>query len=183
MENVAFESQLFNLRKLCIMLLITSFVLLLLGGCIGDRSSKISKTPTTNIKNESINEIKLLDSIQSDDFVKQFGTKLETIPNSIYNYYKLNNNLVIATNKKKEIVRISTPSNDSTFKTSKGISTMSTRDEIIRGYGKKYFERSDELGYKVIGYIDKSNKQTIEFFFTEQAGVLDHINLDLLEVN
>jgi hypothetical protein len=182
MKNTVLEFQ-FSKRNILLFILATSLVVMLLGGCIGDRESMIPKIPSTSLVNESIDEIKLLDSIHSVDFVEKYGKELETIPNSKYNYYNLKNKLVIATNKKGEIVRISTPSKDASFQTSKGISISSTRDEIIKIYGKNQYERSDELGYKVLGYIDNQNKRTIEFFFTEQEGILDHINLDLLEVN
>lgn len=168
-------------RNILFFILATSLIVILFGGC--DRASMIPNTPSTNLENESIDGIKLLDSIHSEDFVKKYGKDFETIPNSKYNYYKLKNKLVIATNKKGEIVRISTPSNDASFQTSKGISISSTREEIIKIYGKNQYERSDDLGYKVLGYVDNQNKRTIEFFFTEEEGILDHINLDLLEVN
>jgi hypothetical protein len=167
-------------------LLITPLLLIiiLLSGCIGDRSSQIPKITSTNLENESINGLKLFDSIQDPEFIKKYGSKHEGIPNAKYNYYKLKDDLVIATNKKREIIRISTPSNDKSFSTSNNISVESTRSQIIEAYGPYYYERSDDLGFKVLGYVDNSLQRTIEFFFTvEPNRVLDHINLDLVEMN
>jgi glucan phosphoethanolaminetransferase (alkaline phosphatase superfamily) len=128
------------------------------------RSSSFIFTKTTNIE-ETISGLQLYDSIDSKEFVKEYGTNLKSLDNTLYDYYSLNDSLVIATNKQKQIIRIL--ANDkaiSTLKTGKGIKFGSQIDEVIKVYGENNYKRMSDIGVPVIGYVDKKRKINIEFF-------------------
>lgn len=83
----------------------------------------------------------------------------------LFDYYKLSDGLVIATNKNRQIIRIIIDGeSDSSIKTSKGINLESSVDDVIKAYGENYYKRKDDSGVPVIGYVDKKSKVTLEFF-------------------
>ena len=128
------------------------------------RSSSFIFTKTTNIE-ENISGLQLYDNIDSKEFVKKYGTNLKKLDNTLYDYYFLNDSLIIATNKQKQIIRILV--NDqaiSTLKTGKGIELGSQVDEVIKVYGENYYNRMSDVGVPVIGYVDKERKINLEFF-------------------
>ena len=130
------------------------------------RSSSFIFTKTTNLNEENISGLKLYESINSKEFVNKYGILSMKIDNALFDYYNLNDGLIIAINRQKQIIRITTDYNreDSTSKTSKDISLRSSVDDIIKAYGKNYYKRMDDVGVPVIGYVDKNRKITLEFF-------------------
>lgn len=48
------------------------------------------------------------------------------------------------------------------YKTTKGIQIGSKKSEVIKAYGKNYYER-EETGGKTLGYFDKNKDFNIEF--------------------
>jgi hypothetical protein len=128
------------------------------------RSSSFIFTKITNIE-ENISGLQLYDNIDSKEFIKKYGTNLKKLNNTLYDYYSLNDGLIIATNKQKQIIRILV--NDqaiSTLKTGKGIKLGSQVDEVIKVYGENYYNRMSDIGVPVIGYVDKKRKINLEFF-------------------
>jgi hypothetical protein len=129
------------------------------------RSSSFILTKTTNIE-ENINGLQLYDNIDSKEFVKKYGTNFKRLDNTLYDYYSLDDSLIIATNKQKQIIRIILVNGQSisTFKTSKGIKLGSQIDDVIKVYGENYYNRMSDIGVPVIGYVDKKRKINLEFF-------------------
>lgn len=148
-------------------------ITLLLIGCVIlspylllQRSSIFIFTKTTNLSGESLVGIQLYQSINSEEFIKKYGMNLKNIDNALYAYYDLGHGLQIATNKKKQVIRIAHSNGDTLYKTNKGISLGSSIDEVINAYGPNYYKRTDDQMPEspVIGYVDHKRKVTIEFF-------------------
>jgi len=129
------------------------------------RSSSFIFTKTTNFNEENIGGLQLYKNINSEEFIKKYGTNSQRIDNVLFDYYKLSDGLVIATNKNRQIIRIiiDDESNKS-IKTSKGINLKSSVDDVIKAYGANYYKRMDDTGVSVIGYVDKKSNVTLEFF-------------------
>jgi hypothetical protein len=129
------------------------------------RSSSFILTKTTNIE-ENISGLQLYDNIDSKEFVKKYGTNLKRLDNTLYDYYSLDDSLIIATNKRKQIIRIILVNGQSisTVKTGKGIKLGSKIDDVIKVYGENYYNRMSDIGVPVIGYVDKKRKINLEFF-------------------
>jgi hypothetical protein len=86
--------------------------------------------------------------------------------NALFDYYKLSNGLVIATNESRQIIRIQIDDKSAAgMKTSKGIGLGSSVDEVVKIYGENYYKRMDDIGVPVIGYIDRKRKVKLEFFY------------------
>jgi hypothetical protein len=146
----------------------SSYILLL-------RSSSFIFTKTTNL-NENIGGLQIYENIDSEEFIKKYGTNFERIDNALFDYYKLSNgSLVIATNKQRQIIRILDYNNN--LKTSKGIRVGSSVDETIKVYGNNYYKRIDDSKGPVIGYVDKKKKVTLEFFYTRN--IVTEISYDI----
>jgi len=150
--------------KIIIMLLLISCVILGAYQYL-QRSSNFFFTKTTNLSEENINGLQLYDDISSKAFIIKYGTNIERLDNALFDYYNLSDGLVIATDKQKQIIRITTGYNqtNTTLKTSKGINIESSVDDVIRAYGENYYKRMDDSGVPVIGYVDQQRKITLEF--------------------
>jgi len=131
------------------------------------RSSSFRFTQTTNLSQENIDGLQMYHSIDNKEFAEKYGTNLKIIDNALFDYYKLSDDLEIATNKQRQIIRIiiNTETNN-TIKTSKGIGLGSSIDEVISAYGTNYYKRTEEQmpWSPVIGYVDHKRKVTIEFW-------------------
>jgi hypothetical protein len=131
------------------------------------RSSSFRFTKTTTLSQENIDGVQMYESIDSKEFIQNYGTNLKRIDNALFDYYKLSDGLEIATNKQRQIIRvvINTETN-SNMKTSKGIGLGSSIDDVINAYGTNYYKRTEEQmpWSPVIGYVDHERKVTIEFW-------------------
>lgn len=131
------------------------------------RSSSFIFTKTTPLSQENIDGIQIYESIDSKDFIEKYGTNLTKIDNALFDYYKLSDGLKIATNKKRQIIRVVINSEtNSNMKTSKDIELGSSIDDVINAYGTNYYKRTeDQIPLSpVIGYVDHERKVTIEFW-------------------
>lgn len=131
------------------------------------RSSSFRFTQTTNLSKENIDGLQLYQSIDNKEFVQKYGTNLKRIDNVLFDYYELSDSLEIATNKKRQIIRIIiNAKTNSNIRTSKGIGLGSSIDEVINVYGINYYKRTEEQmpSSPVIGYVDHERKVTIEFW-------------------
>lgn len=130
------------------------------------RSSSFIFTKTTNLNEENICGLQLYDDIGSKMFIEKYGTNIKKLDNSLFDYYELSNGLEIATNKQKQIIRISISSSqmNTILKTSKGINLDSSVNDVIKDYGENYYKRMDDSGVSLIGYVDKNRNVTLEFY-------------------
>jgi hypothetical protein len=95
-------------------------------------------------------------------------------------YYEYDSGIEVAAFKAtKEIVRIRIDGQDKQT-TGKGISLGASPRELKKRYGKNYYKRSEQ-GADIIGYIDKRNKTTLEFWLYENKVTL--IRYDVKSMN
>ncbi|WP_409344436.1 hypothetical protein [Paenibacillus sp. MBLB4367] len=135
---------------------------------IGPRQNLYNKAADTALTGERIGGLVLLQSVRTitPALLLQQG-------HDDYDYYNGANGLTIATGRGSEgIVRIAAAREN---RTAKGIGIGSKREDVIAAYGKGYYKRSEQ-GASVIGYVDKTAGQTLEFWLLE--GKVAMIRLD-----
>jgi hypothetical protein len=141
------------------------------------RSYAFRHTPTTDLSTENINGIYLNESIDDPKFVNQYERGLKKIDNALYDYYELKDGIVIATDKERKIIRIVLHSNlDKLLATSKGIRPGNTLEDVKQSYGGNFYHRVDDQGADVIGYLDREQQFTIEFWCWKDK--VDEIRFD-----
>lgn len=146
------------------------------------RSSKFIFTKTTILTGESIGGFRLYENIDDKEFTNKYMTNYQKIDNVLFDYYKLNNGLIIATNKNRQIIRIMiNVKSDNSIKTSKGIGLGNSVDDVIKAYGENYYKRMDDIGIPVIGYVDQKRKVTIEFFNYQNKVTIIKYDISLMQ--
>ncbi|WP_312857265.1 hypothetical protein [Neobacillus endophyticus] len=150
------------------LLLISSFFLILfLVGCdpsSNDKMELYNSTKSIDLSDENIKSI-FINSTQ-DKITDVFGKPnfIEWIKQPKSSYY------IFGENDKNydvdfrlfngKVTRYFISSDK--YATNKGISKGDSKDEVIKAYGKNYYERID-TGSNIIGYLDKVKKISIEF--------------------
>ncbi|MEY8346867.1 hypothetical protein AALF16_00875 [Bacillus cereus] len=162
------------IKRFTIMFIIIFYI----AGC--DRSYYFKNTKTTTLTAENIDGLKLHDSIYEPKFIEKYGKQTESSQdNEFYDYYRLRDDLEIATIKegenKGDIVRIMIPYEDYKVKkseshTSKGITIGSEKEEVQSSYGKNYYTRNEQ-GANIIGYVDIKMQVTLEFWLDDTGRV------------
>lgn len=138
------------------------------------KSYHVALGKSTNLSYENIDGMNLGDNVSDEKIISKYGViEKESIKVVGYHYYLLSEGIEIATDLKKNITRFILT--DNRFKTSKGIKVGDQKDQIIEVYGKKYYERSEQ-GAQIIGYIDKKNDITLEFWLFD-----DKVNMYRLD--
>lgn len=137
-------------------------------------------TTSSNLNNENINGLKLHHSMKDDWFINKYGKEYGRIDNVLFDYYKLKDGLVIATNKREDkIIRIViTNESDKSLKTNKGIGIGDPIEKVKQLYGDRYYTRWEQ-GFKIIGYVD--GNETLEFWYG--INNLDEIRYDISEMD
>ncbi|WNB91049.1 hypothetical protein [Bacillus sp. NEB1478] len=126
---------------------------------------------STNLSKETINSIRLHENINSPAFERTYGNALGKDNNDMYDYFHWKTGLVTASlNKGKnrgEIVRliisISDEGEKPVLETARGISVGAPKIKVLNKYGGHYYKRSEQ-GVEIIGYVDHTQKSTIEFW-------------------
>ncbi|MGG1517380.1 hypothetical protein ABE504_18350 [Paenibacillus oryzisoli] len=137
-------------------------------------------TKDTNLSNENINGLKLHQSMKDDWFIVKYGTEYERKENALFDYYELNDGLMVATQKGNDkIIRISmTTVNTQPLRTNKGIGIGESIDKVKQLYGGSYYTRWEQ-GSSIIGYVD--GKETLEFWYAQNE--VDQIRYDVASKN
>jgi hypothetical protein len=149
-----------------IIVFITMGIVLLLFTILLDhnfsRSYHHTFTKTTDLSKENIEGLYLNDNFNSEKITKKYG-KISEQSRDVehYNYYKLRKGIEIATNKSGKITRFIIT--DSNLKTVRGIKIGDKKEDVIKAYGKNNYFRSEQ-GFDIIGYVDKKNGISIEFW-------------------
>lgn len=148
---------------------------------MGPRSDHFYLTRSTDLRKESLAGISLFQSIQDKSFIQKFGEGSNDHRNSVYDYYTFKDGFQVATQMGDDkIIRISIGLNsDKSFSTSKGVFPGDPIKKVKKTYGDKYYERS-ELGTNILGYVDKKNNRTIEFWHWN--GHVQYIRYDIDEM-
>lgn len=126
------------------------------------RSFHHKHTENTNLSNENMNGFYLFENINDEKFLDIYGKQIrKSADHDIYNYYLIDNGIEIATNSKGEILRFLVESKKEP--TSKGIRVGDSLEKAKSAYGDNFYERLEQ-GVYILGYIDKKNHQSIEFW-------------------
>ncbi|WNB93374.1 hypothetical protein [Bacillus sp. NEB1478] len=150
-------------------------ILLLLTSCslFQNKRAIVADTASTDLFEENIDGIALGTNIKTSTFIK-----VHKIENDNSNSYNLvNDKYHILTNNKDEITFIE---GDEKIKTGKGVKHGDSINQVIKKYGKNYYEYTLQ-GVKTIGYVDHKNKCKIDFWFVDDK-VID-INLSNEDVD
>ncbi|EEL51226.1 hypothetical protein [Bacillus cereus] len=160
------------------LLVLVFSILFYITGC--DRSYYFKNTRTTALTAENIDGLKLHDNIYESKFIEKYGKQTKpSQDNEFYDYYRLRDDLEIATVKegkqKGDIVRITIQYEDYDMKqsdahTEKGIKLGSTKEEVLSSYGENYYVRNEQ-GANIIGYIDTKMQVTLEFWLDDKEQV------------
>jgi hypothetical protein len=120
---------------------------------------------STNLKSENINGLHLFDNINDKRFIRKYGEQtVKSQDNDLYNYYKIQDGVEIATNDKGDILRFII---ESGIPSAKGIEVGDSIDKAKALYGKNYYKRVEQA-LDIIGYVDKKSHQSLEFWYDPQ---------------
>lgn len=154
------------------------FVLILctvaLSGCSTNKMDLYNKTQGIDLSKEKIDTISLgsKENEVKSKFGKPDSIKEDKGTNSTYLTYKDKENGFLQFKIVKGIVEQYLLSGKE-YKTEKDISKASTREDVIKAYGKHYYERTDSgVNGNVLGYFDKRNKTNIEFSSDENKKIV-----------
>lgn len=115
-------------------------------------------TKNTNLSQEQVDGLRLGDNLNYKNLEKSSDVKG-------YDYYELRKGIEVATNKSEaNIVRFIVT--DSQQETVRGIKIGDEKEKVIKEYGENYYTRSEQ-GVNIIGYVDKKNKTSIEFWLAD----------------
>lgn len=171
-----------NIFKIIIIILVLVSCVIIGFSVFSQRSNSFIFTKTTKLSEEHIGGLQLYDNINSKEFIKKYGIKIQRLENDLFDYYKLSNDLTIAVNKNRQIIRIIIDdTSGNSIKTSKGIGVGSSVDEIIKVYGNNYYKRMSDTGVPVIGYVDKEREINIEFFNYEKTVVMIRYDINAMQ--
>lgn len=133
---------------------------------------------TTNLSNESINNIYLNESYNVKSAEEAFGKNTKRVNNTHYTDYEFassSNSIAGLRVNNDKIIEISSQDFGNTFKTKKGITFNSSFEDIVKAYGNNFKKsvHKGEMGspdYYDILYVDKTNKFLLQFEFTQDNG-------------
>jgi hypothetical protein len=126
-------------------------------------------TTGTNLENENINGLYLFNNVNDEKFVEIYGKQtFKNQDNNLYNYYKIQDGVVIATNDKGDILRFIIGTG---IPTAKGIEVGESINKVKALYGKEYYKRVEQ-GVDIIGYVDKKHHQSLEFWYDPQKNII-----------
>ncbi|ERI10035.1 hypothetical protein HMPREF0083_01876 [Aneurinibacillus aneurinilyticus ATCC 12856] len=173
-----------NLKKtiFLILLVVISAYLFIFQWKLAPRPIYSLITNSIDLSKENISGLKLHQDINSPSFIKEYGKIQSLNDNNSYDYFNLKNGLVIATDKNSHmIIRIIVNDNhDKKLVTQNGIKLGDLSEKVVKLYGKNYYKRQEQ-GTDILGYIDKKNQTTLEFWCVENK--IQMIRLDIASIN
>ncbi len=173
-----------NLKKIIflVVLVITSTYLIIFQWQLAPRPVYLLITNSTDLSKENINGLKLHENIKESNFIKKYREIHYLNMNRSHDYFSLKNGLIIATDKgSHEIVRIIVNDNNTKkLVTQNGIKLGDFSEKVVKLYGKNNYKRREQ-GAEILGYIDKKNQITLEFWCEENK--IQMIRLDITSMN
>lgn len=109
----------------------------------------------TNLSEEQVDGLKLDDKVNRKDLERSNG-------NQNYDYYELRKGIEVATDKSAATIVRFIVTNDEQ-ETVRGIKIGDSKEKVIGEYGENYYTRLEQ-GLDIIGYVDKKNETSIEFW-------------------
>ncbi|WP_019244229.1 MULTISPECIES: hypothetical protein [Bacillus] len=153
------------LLGLFVFLLLFFFLLIFSFQHIFPRSYHHLITKNTDLHNERVEGIHLNENINDKKITARYGEISGESRDVVdYNYYMLREGLEIATDKQGMITRFIVT--DKHLATARGIKLGDSKNDVIKNYGKNYYNRFEQ-GMNIVGYIDKKKQKTIEFWMID----------------
>lgn len=136
---------------------------------------------STDLSAESVGGVKIGENIGSSSFKSRYQEPLDMQDNTLYDYYKWGNGLRTASVstglEKGTIMRLIISGPDNSLTTAKGIHIGDSKEKVLALYGHTYY-KSGEQGADIIGYIDRKQNLTLEFWCVNRTGEVAEIRLD-----
>lgn len=126
------------------------------------KQNHYSRVSSTNLEQESLGGIQSLQSLDSIAREPKPNNDIER-----YQYYDLGNETTIATARGDDKIILISVYSDHTMSTARDIHVGASADEVIKAYGTSYYKRGEQ-GAEIIGYVDKINHRSIEFWLQDQ---------------
>ena len=126
------------------------------------RQSHYSRVSSSNLEQERLGDIQLLQSLESLTQVPKPRDDIER-----YQYYHLDNETTVATARGDDKIILISVYSDLKMSTARGIHVGSSTDDVIEAYGSSYYKRGEQ-GADIIGYVDKINHRNLEFWLQDQ---------------
>lgn len=135
---------------------------------------------STDLTQENVDGIYLGESINSDKVRNKYGNINKLSRDNIkYNYYYLDEGNEVVTEKyDNKIIRFIV--NDKNIVSEKNIKIGDSKEKIIKAYGNSYYKRVEQ-GTNIIGYADRKNKTTLEFWMYEEKVVFFRFDYKYME--
>lgn len=125
------------------------------------RQSHYSRVSSSNLETEYLGDIQLLQSLKSLTKAPKPRDDIER-----YQYYNLDNETTVATARGDDKIILISVYSDLKKNTARGIHVGSSADEVIEAYGSSYYKRGEQ-GADIIGYVDKINHRSLEFWLQD----------------
>lgn len=130
---------------------------------------------------ESVGGVNIGENIGGSSFTDKYHQPLDKQDNTMYDYYEWEGGLRTASvntgEAKGTITRLIISGPDNPLTTAKGIHIGDSKEKVLSLYGKKYY-KSGEQGADIIGYIDRKQTLTLEFWCVNSSGEVAEIRLD-----
>lgn len=148
-----------------------TFIIFLMTACSPESMEEAMKeVESTDLSNESIDDIKAGMSINDKSFIMKHGN-FEVHPSNEHyatqrNYDQYwNKDIIMSVDREtKEILQVGVLEENNTSSTALAIKRGSPIDEVIATYGENYFTYEDkEQTIYIIGYIDHQNNLKLTF--------------------
>ncbi|MGP6150468.1 hypothetical protein [Priestia flexa] len=135
------------------------------------------QTKTTDLSNENIDHIYLLDNMESYETNHHFSIS-QDVSHPGYKVYTIDENkrITVKSGSHKNNVIYRIEAFDSNSKTSKNVSVGTSEKDLITAYGESYIERSSDQTDKVMEYVDRDKNILLSFFIYKNK--VDGINLE-----
>ncbi|ASA20850.1 hypothetical protein [Paenibacillus donghaensis] len=122
------------------------------------RQAHYGQVETTDLGQESLGGIQLQQSIRT---IEPAPTPKQD--NDLYPYYTLEDETTVATEHGSDQIVLLVVYDNPDRSTHKGIHAGSSRQEVLDAYGQAFYKR-EEQGTSIIGYVDKENHRSLEFW-------------------
>jgi len=138
------------------------------------------KIKTTDLSKENIDNIYLLDNMESYQKNHTFSINKD-ISHPGYKIYDIDKNdkkrITVKYKSKNNSIIYRIESFDPKSKTTKNVSIGTSVKDLIKAYGRNYIERSSDQADKLIEYVDNDKNILISFFIYKDK--VDGINLEV----
>ncbi|PYZ94899.1 hypothetical protein CR194_05090 [Salipaludibacillus keqinensis] len=158
------------LKRICKLFCFTLIILLMTACSSESREEAMRAIESTNLSNESIDDIKVGMSINDKSFITKHGY-FEPYPNNEhyatqrnYDQYWNKDYIVSVDRQTQEILQVGVLEENNTSSTAMEIKRGFPIDKVITAYGENYFTYEDkEQTIYIIGYVDHQNNLELSF--------------------